>query len=146
MRSAFFLSLVVLLTATPACAETAPLPTTGTKDMEVVLRITDKVGARSTLIRASVGTVISYDELEILVERCVKQSMPGPDRFSALLAIYQKNRTAPEQLFSGWMFSASPSLSALEHPTYDLVLVSCAAKEKPKEKKEEKPGGSGPDE
>jgi hypothetical protein len=28
-------------------------------------------------------------------------------------------------LFSGWMFASSPGLSALEHPTYDVWVISC---------------------
>jgi hypothetical protein len=30
-------------------------------------------------------------------------------------------------LFSGWMFASSPGLSALEHPTYDVWVISCNA-------------------
>jgi hypothetical protein len=27
--------------------------------------------------------------------------------------------------FSGWMFASSPALSALDHPRYDVWVVSC---------------------
>lgn len=30
-----------------------------------------------------------------------------------------------ELLFSGWMFSSSPGLSALEHPVYDVWVIRC---------------------
>ena len=32
--------------------------------------------------------------------------------------------TAPR--FSGWMFASSPALSALDHPRYDVWVVSCS--------------------
>jgi hypothetical protein len=28
-------------------------------------------------------------------------------------------------VFSGWMFSSSPAVSAMEHPVYDITLLSC---------------------
>ena len=31
-----------------------------------------------------------------------------------------------DRLFTGWMFSSSPALSALEHPVYDVWLLECA--------------------
>jgi len=30
-------------------------------------------------------------------------------------------------VFSGWMFSSSPAISALEHPVYDITLLACSA-------------------
>ncbi len=30
--------------------------------------------------------------------------------------------------FSGWMFSSSPAISALEHPVYDITVLECADK------------------
>lgn len=34
-----------------------------------------------------------------------------------------------EALFKGWMFGSSPSLNALEHPTYDVWVISCRMEE-----------------
>ena len=31
----------------------------------------------------------------------------------------------PNLVFSGWMFSSSPPLNALEHPVYDIWVLSC---------------------
>jgi len=31
------------------------------------------------------------------------------------------------RFFSGWIFSSSPAISALEHPVYDLTLLACFA-------------------
>ncbi|HLS19439.1 MAG TPA: DUF2155 domain-containing protein [Paracoccaceae bacterium] len=33
------------------------------------------------------------------------------------------------EAFSGWMFAQSPSLSALDHPRYDLWVISCTTSE-----------------
>ena len=31
----------------------------------------------------------------------------------------------PRPVFTGWMFASSPAVSAMEHPVYDLTLLSC---------------------
>ena len=31
----------------------------------------------------------------------------------------------PREVFAGWMFSSSPAVSAMEHPVYDITLLSC---------------------
>jgi len=31
------------------------------------------------------------------------------------------------RVFSGWMFSSNPALSALEHPVYDVNVLDCSA-------------------
>jgi hypothetical protein len=33
------------------------------------------------------------------------------------------------ELFSGWMLASSPALSALDHPRYDVWVLSCVLPE-----------------
>jgi len=28
-------------------------------------------------------------------------------------------------IFMGWMFASSPAISGLEHPVYDITVLSC---------------------
>jgi hypothetical protein len=37
--------------------------------------------------------------------------------------------TANEMKFSGWMYASSPGLNGLEHPTYDVWVISCTGPE-----------------
>ena len=30
-----------------------------------------------------------------------------------------------ESIFEGWIFASSPALNAMEHPVYDVSLISC---------------------
>ena len=32
---------------------------------------------------------------------------------------------AQHQVFSGWMFSSSPALAALDHPVFDIWVIRC---------------------
>ena len=43
----------------------------------------------------------------------------------AFLKIRDVRETSPR--FSGWMFASSPALSALDHPRYDVWVVSCSS-------------------
>ena len=66
--------------------------------------------------------------LKIILKSC--QSRP-PDflpESAAYLEIYDnlnQNFNDNNLIFSGWMFSSSPAISALEHPVYDISLISC---------------------
>lgn len=123
MRSV--LMLLVLLCAgwgeARAAAEAEP-PKNG-KSVVVRLRVIDKVAARSENIRVNVGTTAHYRTLSLLPRRC---SVNDEGQYAALLEVYdQPPAGGTRMLFSGWMFSASPSLSHLEHPFYDVSLMKC---------------------
>lgn len=116
----------------------APDSVAGTKDVAAVLVAIDKVYAKKEELTVPVGSVQHSGELDILVKRCLTRVGEAMPRYAALLEINDRSNPAgPERVFSGWMFSDSPSLSALEHPHYDVTVVRCEAI-KP-EKEAEKP-------
>jgi hypothetical protein len=46
------------------------------------------------------------------------------------------------RLYTGWMFSSTPGLAALEHPVYDIWVLACtAAAPTPENAASEKPDG-----
>lgn len=98
-------------------------PPKGSKDVMVWIRVIDKLAAQPKDIRVSVGTVANYQTLSVLPKRC---SINDEGQYAALLEVYdQPPAGGTQELFSGWMFSASPSLSHIEHPFYDVALVKC---------------------
>ena len=49
-----------------------------------------------------------------------------PPESAVFLEIMEKRPDEPvTALFTGWMFSSSPALSALEHPVYDVWVLEC---------------------
>ena len=50
-----------------------------------------------------------------------------PPENAAFVTIHDRgyNGQDPSLIFSGWIFSSSPAVSALEHPVYDLTLLAC---------------------
>jgi len=67
-----------------------------------------------------------FGSLEITVRRCYKAPPEEPPEAAAFLEIVDVRPDSPEVLlFSGWMFASSPAVSALEHPVYDVWVLSC---------------------
>lgn len=97
----------------------------------------DKVTARRQQFDATMGTVTSFGNLEIVPRACWQSPAEDKPDSAALLEIWQwKPGEKPSFVFFGWMFSSSPGLSSLEHPIYDLTVLKCV--QDPKELKEEK--------
>jgi hypothetical protein len=86
----------------------------------------DKITARVSRFDAPVGQAVRFGALSILVRDCEK-SAPEERPENAAFVQIDENRPSEQKLrlFSGWMFSSSPALSALEHPVYDVNLLEC---------------------
>ena len=111
-----------------------------------VLRALDKITGRSTDIEVRTGGPVVFGSLKIEMQVCYKAPPEEPPESVAFLTIdstqpVQVNNmtdavdaddveTVSEEnprLFSGWMFASSPGLNALEHPVYDIWVISCTA-------------------
>ena len=94
----------------------------------IVLQGLNKVTGRTSRLTGPVGAVLRFGNLEIVPRRCWKSEPEDRPENAALLEISElKPGEAPQQIFLGWMFSSSPGLSGLEHPVYDIGVLSCEA-------------------
>lgn len=102
---------------------------------ELVLRVLNKVTARSEELRARPGETITFGKLVIEAVQCYQSAPSSQSDSVALLSLSEKVADAerPRLLFHGWMYASSPSLTALEHPIYDVTMVDCAMKTEPKD-------------
>ena len=93
------------------------------------LQALDKITARISTVEAPVGAARFYGTLEIIINRCAFRPPEEPPENAAFITVRDRgyNGLAPKQVFSGWIFSSSPAISALEHPVYDLTLLACLA-------------------
>lgn len=111
----------------------------------VVLRALDKITGNSTDLEARIGETISFGRLEVTVRACFQAPPEDTPESAAFLEVH--SNTPEEQarlpggqdidestsgrpdgeIFSGWMFASSPGLNALDHPTYDVWVISCRA-------------------
>jgi len=129
--------------ALAAAGASALEPRTGVK-----LRALDKITGNSTDLSAKIGETIKFGRLTVTVRACYQAQPEDTPESAAFLEIRsmvppnakadtpkatQPIGHAPElvgpdgMLFTGWMFASSPGLSALEHPTYDVWVISCNA-------------------
>lgn len=88
------------------------------------LRGLDTLNGTTRDLEIRVGETTVFGRLEITVEACrVPEAEPEGDAF-VFLRIRDVRETEPR--FSGWMFASSPALSALDHPRYDVWVLSCS--------------------
>ncbi len=88
------------------------------------LRGLDTLNGTTSDIDLDVGGTTRYGYLEISADTCrIPREDPSGDAY-AFLRIRDLREEAPR--FSGWMFASSPAVSALDHPRYDVWLLSCS--------------------
>ena len=91
-----------------------------------ILQGLDKVTARISTFEAPTATPVQFGTLRVIVRTCTKKPPEDPPESAAFLEIDDvRAGEAPRRIFTGWMFASSPSLSALEHPVYDVWVVDC---------------------
>ena len=93
------------------------------------LQALDKITARISTVDAPVGAARFFGTLEITINRCAFHPPEEPPENAAFITVRDRgyDGRAPKLVFSGWIFSSSPAVSALEHPVYDLTLLACFA-------------------
>lgn len=90
------------------------------------LHALDKIAARVSKMWVPVGTVAKFGRLSIDVKACRKRPPEEPPEAAAFLEIVDSGRDGQAvDVFRGWMFASSPSLSAMEHPLYDIWVAGC---------------------
>ena len=112
----------------PALAQT-PLPAPGDSQpggRVAELRALDKITARTIDIQAPVDETVRFGTLDITVRYCrTRPPEEPPETFAFLEIDDEPPGRVRRQVFSGWMFASSPALNPLEHPVYDVWVLSC---------------------
>ena len=92
-----------------------------------MLQALDKVVARTSELEAPVDRAVRFGTLRIVVRACHAAPPEEPPENAAFLEIDEVDHAGhAERLYTGWMFSSTPGLAALEHPVYDISVLACA--------------------
>lgn len=92
----------------------------------VVLEALNKITAKSYKYEVKIGDKIEFERLIVEPLFCWKSSPADiPENKVLLKIIENKLDKTTGEIFYGWMFSSSPSISTLEHPMYDIKIVDC---------------------
>jgi hypothetical protein len=114
--------------AAPAAqdAAAAPPPVAPQGGTQLVLRGLEKITGRPTSITAPIGKPVKFATLTITARYCY--STP-PSETPETTAFVQIDDNRPDQparrVFSGWMYGSTPGLNGVEHPLYDVWVISC---------------------
>ena len=91
------------------------------------LTVLDKITAKTTAIRLSVGEKKLFGSLRIIVFKC--QLSESNDFIDTVAYLQVKDLSTKDNnqvfLFNGWTFASSPTLQSIDHPIYDLWITSC---------------------
>jgi len=106
-------------------------PQENMKTNGVVLQGLDKTSARVFITEARIGQVVEFGTLRVVVQHCEKGPPESRQESAAFVKIAEVKPKCFHKLcpvhtvFSGWMFSSSPSLSYFDHPMYDIWIKEC---------------------
>ena len=108
-----------------------------------VLQALDKVVARTSRLEAPLDRPVRFGTLRIVVRACHAAPPEEPPENVAFLEIDEVHHDERAvRLYTGWMFSSTPGLAALEHPVYDIWVLACTeAAPAPENAASEKPDG-----
>jgi hypothetical protein len=94
-----------------------------------VLRWIDRLTGESGDMELARGQSATNGRLTILMDECRYPADNPAGDAEAHLTISDSMRTEP--VFQGWMIASSPALSALDHPRYDVWVLSCVYPDMP---------------
>jgi hypothetical protein len=124
--------LLVVLLAFPASAQDAESGAEGPEFTEAdggSLRFLDKLTSETGDVVLNRGQAAKFGRLVVRLDTC-RYPTGNPASDSEAHLTIQEEATEAE-LFSGWMLASSPALSALDHPRYDVWVLTCTLPEAP---------------
>jgi hypothetical protein len=123
LRYILFFSIIFLLPL--AQAEIATDDLNYPKFVEI--KILDKVSSKSTKHILEIGKEKKYKNLLIKCLKCRNSEFDDTPEITAYIQVKDLNIINNDEVFvfNGWTFSSSPSLRPLDHPVYDIWLLSC---------------------
>jgi hypothetical protein len=92
----------------------------------VILRGLDKMTGKPSNIYAPIGVPVQFATLTIVAHWCYSTPPSETPETTAFLQIWDHRPDKPvKKVFSGWMLASSPSLNGLQHPLYDVWVITC---------------------
>ena len=87
----------------------------------------DKITAKTSEIVINLGETKKFGLLEIKGLKCGNVELESGQGQTAYIQVKDLSDNLNNQIFvfNGWTFSSSTTLNPIDHPVYDLWLVSC---------------------
>ena len=93
----------------------------------IEIKILDKVSSKSSKLVLEIGKERKFKNLLIKCLKCKNSKFDDTPEITAYIQVKDLNNIDNDEVFvfNGWTFSSSPSLRPLDHPVYDLWILSC---------------------
>ena len=112
-----WLAVLLALVAGPALSVQTDVARAG------LLRVLDKTTGAVADLEMRAGEVAEIGVITLRLDECRYPSAnPNGDAF-ALVEVWDSRLTDP--VFQGWMIASAPALNAMDHPRYDVWVLSC---------------------
>lgn len=98
-----------------------------------LVQAVDKITAETMIFEVGVGgRPVRFNNALIVSARACEVSGPGEQTEDSIayldISLQPRGGQAEtRQIFRGWMFASSPSVSGIQHPVYDAWVVGCKA-------------------
>ncbi len=97
-----------------------------------LLQLLDKSTATTKVVELSIDNEIIFFNIMIKLHKCWQAPLSQIPESKALIEVNEKNNNSyskeVKNIFLGWMFASSPSISSLQHPIYDITILKCINK------------------
>lgn len=87
------------------------------------LRGLDRINGRIRDFDIAPGETVKFERLFVTLSQCRYPEGAAEAEAFGYLTIRDERET--DAAFEGWMFASSPALSALDHPRYDVWVITC---------------------
>ncbi|GLK80932.1 hypothetical protein GCM10008174_26730 [Methylopila turkensis] len=107
-------------------------PTPRIENPVAVFNGLDKITGRITEFDVAIDRTVAFGALQVTPRICyTRPPTEQPNTTSYVEVVETTLGDEQKKIFSGWMFAASPGLSSVEHPIYDVWLVDCKGGARP---------------
>lgn len=89
----------------------------------------DKITGRITTFDVYIGETYQFGALQVTPRACYTSSVDEATKTDGFVEVNEITLDRKiRRIFTGWMFSDSPGLNAVEHPIFDVWLTNCKQK------------------
>ena len=129
----------------PEALETGPKPVREIRGTGVMIGALDREKGTNVRVRVPVGSQVTYGSLRLKLSACYASNPEdaieswayvevvdmGRQNLNQLAVLPQRDRRGMKEankervIRKGWIIASSPAVTPIDHPTYDMWLVSC---------------------
>ncbi len=86
----------------------------------------DKITGRIIAFDVAIDETVQFGALQVTPRACYSRPPTETPQTITFVEVDEVTLSGEvRRIYSGWMFAASPGLSGIEHPVYDVWLTDC---------------------